>query len=718
MKARYLSLVDDPPAGVASGPCGKRELLSGVVVLLAPDCASAYALLPDFAARVEGLLLTFGTPQTTRVGPLLWHLRLPREALVEDAGLLALALDVVAVASAERNAARVARLASEQLRSDHEMNVKDYLRVTGSLRTQVELLAASENRLNTILDSVDAFIYLKDRQGHYLFANRRLRELWQIGVGDIAGAGDERFYDATTAALMRVGETRVLDAGETLRSEETVRDPQSGRTLTLLSTKLPLRHDDGSIYALCGISTDISARKLAEDEIRQLAFFDPLTHLPNRRLLLDRIEQALAASLRHQHQGALLYIDLDHFKDLNDTLGHDFGDLLLRQVAQRLAACVRDEDTIARLGGDEFVVMLTGLDDNAEDAASQAEMIADKLLCTFAQPFDLAGTAHRCTASIGVTLFSDRQSNIEDLLKRADLSMYEAKAAGRNTLRFFDPKMQTAVNQRVALEADLCEAIERGELQLYYQPQMGANDRLCGGEVLLRWQHPRRGLVMPGEFIALAEQTGLILALGRWVLRTTCAQLARWSSLPEMAGITLAVNVSARQFHQRDFVAQVLAALGESGADPRRLKIELTETLRIDNIEDGSSKMTARKSHGVGFSLDDFGTGYSSLAYLKRMPIDQLKIDQGFVRDVLIDPNDAAIAKMIVALADSLGLEVIAEGVETEAQRDFLAMHGCHSYQGYFFSRPLPLASFESYVRQLPQEPAKPSAFSRAALPT
>ena len=705
MKARYLCLVDDPPPGFAHGPCGKRELLSGVVVLLAPDCASAYALLPDFAARVEGLLLTFGTPQMQRAGPLLWHVRLPRAALAEDPGLLALALEVVAVASAERDAARVARIAGEQLRSDHEMHVKDYLRVTGSLRTQVELLAASENRLNTILDSVDAFIYLKDRQGGYLFANRALREQWQVGLGDIAGTSDERFYDATTAALIRAGEARVLDAGETLRTEETLRDPQSGRTLTLLTTKLPLRRDDGSIYALCGISTDITARKLAEDEIRQLAFFDPLTHLPNRRLLLDRIEQALAASLRHQHQGALLYIDLDHFKDLNDTLGHDIGDLLLRQVAGRLCACVRDEDTVARLGGDEFVVMLTALDDNAADAASQAEMIADKLLASFAQPFDLAGTTHRCTASIGVTLFTDCQSTIEDLLKRADLSMYQAKAGGRNTLRFFDPAMQTAVNQRVALEADLCEAIDHHQLELYYQAQMSADDRLSGAEVLLRWHHPRRGLVLPGEFIALAEQTGLILALGRWVLRTTCEQLARWSGQPDMARFTLAVNVSARQFHQRDFVAQVLAALDDSGADPQRLKIELTESLLVDNIEDVITKMTALKSHGVGFSLDDFGTGYSSLSYLKRLPLDQLKIDQGFVRDVLIDPNDAAIAKMIVALADSLGLEAIAEGVETAAQRDFLAMHGCHSYQGYFFSRPLPLADFEAYARQLRRAP-------------
>jgi diguanylate cyclase (GGDEF)-like protein/PAS domain S-box-containing protein len=704
VKTRYLSLISDPPAGFVAGPVGKRELLSGVVVLLAPDCPSAYALLPDFQTRVEGLVLTFGDPLIERVGPLLWHRRLPRAALAGGRELLDLALEVVAVASAERNAALVAGRAQERLRSDHATHIRDYLSVTASLRDQVELIAASENKLSTILDSVDAYIYLKDRQGAYLFANRPLRDLWRVDMKDVVGASDERFYDAATAALIRIDERRVLDAGETVRTEENHRDPAGGRMLTLLSTKLPLRREDGGIYALCGISTDITSRKNAEDEIRQLAFFDPLTHLPNRRLLIDRMEQALAASVRHQHYGALLYIDLDHFKNLNDTLGHDTGDVLLQQVAGRLVACVREEDTVARLGGDEFVVMLSALSRNEADAAKVAESVGEKVLASFGHPFDLAGHEHRCTASIGVALFVDRQATIEDLLKRADLSMYQAKGGGRNALRFFNPQMQIAVTQRVALENELSEAVAKNQLELYYQAQIGAGNHLSGAEVLLRWNHPQRGLVLPGEFIALAEETGLIQTLGRWVLQTTCAQLARWARRPETARLTIAVNVSARQFHQDDFVDQLLAIVDASGANPQRLKLELTESLLVTNVEDVIAKMTALKARGVGFSLDDFGTGYSSLSYLKRLPLDQLKIDQSFVRDILVDANDAAIAKMIVALADTLGLVVVAEGVETVAQQAFLARLGCHCYQGYLFSRPAPLEAFEQFagLRVLP----------------
>ncbi len=703
---RYLALLADAPPGFDTGRIGKRELLSGVVVVLADDCATACALLADFCERVEGVVLTYGEARVERLGPLLWHARLPRGSVAVDHPLLTLAVAAVAAASAQRNAARIAQLTQEQLRRDHEIHVKDYLHVTGSLRRQVELLAASERKLNTILDSVDAFIYLKDRQGRYLFANRALREAWRAGIDEIVGAGDERFHDAKTVALMRRNEQRVIERGETVRAEEEAIDPLTGESRTWLSTRLPLRGDDGEIYALCGISTDITARKTAENEIRQLAFFDPLTRLPNRRLLLDRIEQALAASQRREQQGALLYIDLDHFKKLNDTLGHDVGDELLRLVGVRLRASVREEDTVARLGGDEFVVMIVALDADPRVAATQAETVADKILACFAAPFVLAGRPYRCTASVGIALFADRQNGIDDLLKRADLSMYQAKAGGRNTLRFFNPEMQTAINVRVALEADLGEAIERGELVLHYQPQMLHGARLTGAEALLRWRHARRGWVPPGEFIPFAEENGQILALGRWVLQQSCAQLAMWARDPATAPLSIAVNVSARQFHQRDFAEQVLAALEASGADPRRLKLELTESVLVVNVEDVIAKMDALKARGVGFSLDDFGTGYSSLSYLKRLPLDQLKIDQGFVRDILTDPNDAAIAKMIVALADSLGLEVIAEGVETREQLDFLAAHGCHAYQGYHFSPPLPLPDFVAFAGRQSPPPA------------
>ena len=376
------------------------------------------------------------------------------------------------------------------------------------------------------------------------------------------------------------------------------------------------------------------------------------------------------------------------------------GDLLLTQVARRLTLCVREGDTVARLGGDEFVVVLAGLGTDEKDAGAGSETVAEKILVTLDQPYQLGKIPHHSTASIGVTLFKGDLATIDDLMKQADLAMYKSKAAGRNAVRFFDPTLESAVKERAALEDDLRQAVTEKQFLLHYQAQVAGEDRLTGAEVLLRWQHPQRGMVSPAEFIPLAEETGLILPLGHWVLETACAQLALWAIRPEMAHLTLAVNVSAQQFRQTDFVDQVLAVLGSTGANPQRLKLELTESLLVHDVQEIIEKMVALKAKGVGFSLDDFGTGYSSLSYLKRLPLDQLKIDQSFVRDILTDSNDAAIAKTVVALAQSLGLGVIAEGVETEAQRDFLAASGCHAYQGYFFSRPLPLEGFEQFARQ------------------
>jgi diguanylate cyclase (GGDEF)-like protein/PAS domain S-box-containing protein len=445
--------------------------------------------------------------------------------------------------------------------------------------------------------------------------------------------------------------------------------------------------------------SDITERKSAEEKIQHLAFFDPLTHLPNRRLLQDRLQHAVAASSRHQGQIALLLIDLDDFKTINDTLGHDDGDLLLQQVAQRLCDCVRSSETVARLGGDEFVVLLEHLDEDAEEAARQAELVGDKILHALNQPYQVGGSEHLSTASIGITLFDNGlPSGADDPLKRAELAMYQAKAAGRNTLRFFDPQMQASVNARVRLESDLRHAVHGQQLLLHYQAQVSREHGITGAEVLVRWRHPERGMVSPAEFIPLAEDTGLILPLGQWVLDTACAQLALWAQTEALARLTIAVNVSARQFHHKDFVASVLATLARTGATPQRLKLELTESLLVTDVEGVIAKMRALRERGVGFSLDDFGTGYSSLAYLKRLPLDQLKIDQGFVRDILIDPDDAAIARTVIALADSLGLAVIAEGVETQDQLNSLARMGCGHYQGYFFSKPLPVAEFEALV--------------------
>ncbi len=411
----------------------------------------------------------------------------------------------------------------------------------------------------------------------------------------------------------------------------------------------------------------------------------------------------MAAGARSGLKGALLFVDLDHFKTVNDTLGHVTGDLLLEQVAQRLCACVRDGDTVARLGGDEFVVMLGDLSENEVDAANQAEMVGGKILDSLNQSYQLGRHLHHSTPSIGVTLFGgERQESLEEPLKRADLAMYQAKAAGRNNLRFFDPRMQAVVMARATLELELREALAQQQFVLHYQAQVaGQTADVTGVEALVRWVHPQRGLVSPVEFISLAEETGAILPLGQMVLDIACAQLASWSRRPDLAQLTIAVNVSARQFHQDDFVQRVLCSLQQTGANPQRLKLELTESVLVENVEQTCAKMNALKALGVGFSLDDFGTGYSSLSYLKRLPLDQLKIDQSFVRDILTEGNDAAIARMVIVLAESLGLAVIAEGVETAAQRDFLASQGCHAYQGFLFARPLPVAEFERYLKAL-----------------
>jgi diguanylate cyclase (GGDEF)-like protein/PAS domain S-box-containing protein len=467
-----------------------------------------------------------------------------------------------------------------------------------------------------------------------------------------------------------------------------------------------VKDEAGKITHYVATMIDITERKIAEDKINSLAFYDPLTGLPNRRLLLDRLEQALVSSERHRRHGALLMIDLDNFKTLNDTQGHDMGDQLLVEVAVRLKSSIREVDTVARLGGDEFVIILEDLDESAV-AAMQAESIAVKILSLLVDPFlltsndaadDLGPRSHHCTASIGITLFRDQPQTTDDLMKRADTAMYQAKAAGRNTLRFFDPQMQADVSARAALEVDLRKAIVENQFVLCYQPQVDASGKVIGAEALVRWQHPQLGLVPPAEFIPLAEETGLILPIGHWVLETACMQLKAWESSADKQNLTLAVNVSARQFRMLNIVEQILAVVDHAGVRPDRLKLEMTESLLLENPDDIVAKMNTLKDRGISFSLDDFGTGYSSLSYLKRLPLDQLKIDQSFVRDVLIDANDATIARTIVALANSLGLAVIAEGVESAGQRDFLAEAGCPTYQGYFFSRPLSLHEFEAFL--------------------
>ena len=467
---------------------------------------------------------------------------------------------------------------------------------------------------------------------------------------------------------------------------------------------------------IIGTVQDITARRSAEERVRHLAFYDPLTGLPNRHLLVERLQALLARKASEDGYGALFFIDLDNFKNLNDTHGHDQGDVLLQLVARRLQGCVDRKDLVARLGGDEFVVLLEDLGPDRARATEAASWTGQAILAAMQMPYALQAREHLSTLSLGVAMFRADNTAIEDLLKRADLAMYQAKAAGRNTMCFFTQEMQDTALARGALEADLRIAATNRAFELHLQGQVDASGKWIGAEVLLRWRHPERGMVSPAELIPIAEESGLILPIGKWVLEQACALLVEWSATPELADLVIAVNVSARQFRQENFVDEVLAALRDSGANPRRLKLELTESLLLSDVEGAIARMSELREHGVGFALDDFGIGYSSLSYLKRLPLVQLKIDKTFVQDVLDDPNDAAIARMIVTLGHSLGLEVLAEGVETEGQRAFLEANGCKVYQGYLFARPLPVRAFRELVCPAKDVSAQPEPLRALSL--
>lgn len=544
------------------------------------------------------------------------------------------------------------------------------------------------SRLHNTLESITDAFYTVDRQWRFTYLNKEAERLLQRDRADLLGK-------SLWNEFPELVETRIYpEYHQAIREHCTV---QFEERSPLLGIWLEI-HGYPSEEGLTVYFRDITARKEAEDTIQFLALYDPLTRLPNRRLLQDRLQQALTLAARSHQRGAVLFLNLDNFKTLNETLGHDEGDLILQQAASRLTASLRKVDTVGRFGGDEFLVILGDLGTSAKQASIEAGRVGEKLLAALNHPYRLGKHERLITPSIGITLFGQGDT-VNDVLKRADLAMYEAKEMGRNTLRLFDPAMQLNVNARVELEAELREGLPRGEVVPFYQPQVDAAGRLTGAEALARWHHPRRGLVSPAEFIQVAEETGLILPLGRCMLEAACAQLAAWAKRPETRRLELSVNISARQFHHPDFVSQVTEVLDQTGADPRGLKLELTESLLLKDVDDTIAKMTELKARGVGFSLDDFGTGYSSLYYLKRLPLEQLKIDQRFVRDVLTDTVDAAIVRTVIVLAQSLGLGVIAEGVETEEVRAFLAEHGCCAYQGYLFSRPLPLEQFETYIR-------------------
>ena len=544
----------------------------------------------------------------------------------------------------------------------------------------------------SLLDKARDAIVVSDIADRVVYWNKSAERLYGWDASEAMGQSVAGLL-ADDGATARHAHAQLMASGEW--TGEVSRRRKQGSPVLVEARWTLVRDDQGLPLSVLMIDTDITQRKAAEAKIQKLAFYDALTSLPNRQLLQDRLHKALATSQRHGIGGALLCIDLDNFKTLNDTLGHDKGDMLLQQVAMRLVSCVREMDTVARLGGDEFVIVLEELTGSVEEIGGHARRVGEKILHALAEPYKLEGYEHLSTASMGVARFGPGTESVGELLKQADIAMYQAKNAGRHTLRFFDPGLQAAVTARAALEGDLRQAFVQREFLLHYQPQVDHVGLITGVEALVRWQHPSRGMVSPADFIPLAEETGMILLLGHRVLEIACTLLASWRHRPDCCDLTMAVNVSARQFRHADFVRQVRTVLELTGADPERLKLELTESVLVDDMPSIVSKMAALKGMGVRFALDDFGTGYSSLTYLKQLPLDQLKIDQSFVRDVLTDANDAAIARTVIALARSLGLGVIAEGVETAEQRDFLAREGCHAFQGYYYSRPLQVEALE-----------------------
>jgi len=468
---------------------------------------------------------------------------------------------------------------------------------------------------------------------------------------------------------------------------------KDGKEYVESATIAPIKQADGTITHYVAVKEDITARRQSEELINRLAYFDTLTALPNRTLLLDRLEQAMLSADRSKNIGMLLLLDVDHFQLLNDTQGHEVGDRLLQEIAGRLLDAVRAEDTVARFGGDEFAVIIEHLGEQTPSAVAQAELVADKIHFALNQPYDLAlpGRRYHATPSIGITLFSGQAATLETLLQQAEVALYKAKSDGRNTVRFFDPAMQAVVESRAELERGLRAALANNEFRLFYQPQVDQSGCVVGAEALIRWITSDGRMISPAEFIPLAEETGLIVPIGDWVVETGCAQLKIWQECMKTRHLTLAINVSAKQFHQPDFVTRIRTCIERSGIDPSRLKLELTESVILGDIDDTVARMDKIKALGVRFALDDFGTGYSSLSYLKRLPFDQLKIDQSFVRDMTADNNSSAIVHAILAMSQSLGLEVVAEGVETAVQRDSLRAGGCDIYQGYLFGRPLPI---------------------------
>jgi diguanylate cyclase (GGDEF)-like protein/PAS domain S-box-containing protein len=576
-----------------------------------------------------------------------------------------------------------------------------------SARTSLE---SAHNRLSeqaNLLDMAQDAIFLQDMDSHVLYWNKGAQRLFGWTSDEVMGLRVGDIFDHDIAGVKEAFSS-VIKLGEW--TGEISKRHKDGRLLMVESRCTLLRNDDGTPRAILAINTDISDRKAGEARVNQLAFFDVLTGLPNRVRLRDRLEVALAVVSPEKQVGALLHVNLDDFKTLNNTSGHDTGDHFLHSIAQRLTTAVRSEDIVARVGGDEFIVLLEALGTSCEAAGDAVRLIVDRVLDVCRQPFSLGASDYYGSACIGIILFQDSRDSADELLKRADLAMHRAKEQGRDSICFFDPAMETRLATRAALQSDLKRALLQQEFEIHYQPQLDRYGLVIGAEALLRWPHPTRGMVPPNEFIPLAEESALIIDLGYWVLQAACAELAEWHQRPDLETLNLAVNVSMHQFLDPHFVDLVEKVLRETGANPNRLKLEITESFVMKKAADTTAKMTQLRAHGVSFSMDDFGTGYSSLSQLKRLPLDQLKIDQSFIRDVLNDVTDASIVRTIIALSRTLNLSVIAEGVETQGQRDFLEKEGCYAYQGYLYSPALPAPKFRTFVEQSLQRNRKSAA--------
>ena len=573
-------------------------------------------------------------------------------------------------------------------------NICDNITLRLEATEREEFVRASEERYRLLLNYSPVGIFHYDTDLVITYCNNRLVDILKRKNESIIGL-DMKLLDnqALPSTLRKAFGTQIV------HYEGLCCTPFCDADLWLALTCASSRDCNGNIMGGIAIVQDITERKTSEEKINSLAFYDPLTHLPNRRLLMERLHQALSSNTRIGREGALLLIDLDNFKSLNDTLGHHVGDLYLQQIAQRLISCVRKGDTVARLGGDEFVILLETLSGQPMEAATQVRIVGEKILTSLSQPYQLETNEYHSTASVGATLFTGHSLATDELLKQADIAMYQAKKAGRNTVRFFDEKMQERISTRFLLEGELRKALGNRQFQLHYQIQVDDSNRAIGAEALIRWNHPLRGMVSPLQFIPLAEETGLILPIGLWVLETACAQLKSWERESSTRDLVLAVNVSAKQFRQAGFVDRVHDAVRRHAINPTRLKLELTESMLVNDIEGIIATMNMLNEIDIQFSMDDFGTGYSSLQYLKRLPLDQLKIDMSFTRDLAVD-SDNTIVKTIIAMARSLNLDVIAEGVGTEEQRQLLSSYGCHHYQGYLFGRPVPIKQFEMLVKQ------------------